>query len=263
MAIITTRYNSKCLGGFVTFKAVVPFEDFGPDFLNPNPNPYTRTTKMKTLYLLHGITGDESDWLYGTRIERYAIEHNIAVIMPDGNNNFYVDNTSTDRWGEFIGKELIEVTRNLFPLSDKREDTFIGGLSMGGYGSMRNGLKYSDTFSKIVALSSAIITYGVPDSVEDAPMPWQKRSYYERIFGDVTKLVGSDMDPEQLFLEAKQPVSIYMAIGTEDFLIDTNRRYAAFLREHGADLTYLEEAGSHEWEFWDRNIKRGLEWLGN
>jgi putative tributyrin esterase len=261
MAIVTTRYNSNCLGGFISFTAILPFEDFGENFLNPNPHPYKAGEPLKTLYLLHGVTGDEKDWLYGTRIERYAIEHRIAVIMPDGNNNFYVDNCETEKWGEFIGRELVEVTRTMFPLSYKREDTFIGGLSMGGYGAIRNGLKYSDTFSRIVALSSALITYDVPDAKEDAPMPWQKKSYYVRMFGDVTKLIGSDMDPEQLFVDCKNPMKIFMTIGTDDFLLEHNRRYKAFLESHGADLTYKEEPGAHEWDFWDRNILEGIQWL--
>ncbi len=261
MAILTTRYNSNCLGGFVSFTAVIPFEDFGTDFLNPNPAPYALQQPLKTLYLFHGVTGDEKDWLYGTRIERYAIENRIAVIMPDGNNNFYVDNCETERWGEFVGKELVEVTRNLFPLSHKREDTYIGGLSMGGYGAIRNGLKYNETFSKIVALSSALITYEVPYATEDAMMPWQKKSYYERIFGPIDKLMGSDMDPEQLYRDCQNPVSIFMAVGEQDFLIEPNRRYKKFLEEQKADLTYLEEPGAHEWDFWDRNIQRGLNWL--
>lgn len=261
MAVVTTRYNSNALGGFVSFTAVIPFEDFGDNFLAPNPKPYDVKEPLKTIYLLHGVTGDEKDWLYGTRIERYAIENHIAVIMPDGNNNFYVDNNESDRWGEFIGEELVEVTRNLFPLSRKREDTYIGGLSMGGYGAIRNGLKYNDTFSKIIALSSALITYEVPAATEDAPMVWQRKSYYERIFGPVDQLVGSDMDPEQMFTDCKNEIAIYMAVGDDDFLKEHNRRFKKFLEEHKADLNYHEEPGAHEWDFWDRNIKSGLEWL--
>ena len=261
MAIITTRYNSNCLGGFVTFTAVIPFEDYGENFLNPNPHPYEVKKPLKTLYLLHGVTGDEKDWLYGTRIERYAIENKIAVIMPDGNNNFYIDNCETEQWGEFIGRELIEVTRNLFPLSHKREDTFIGGLSMGGYGAIRNGLKYNDIFSHIIALSSAIITYDIPNYTDEAPVAWQKKKYAERIFGDLTKVIGSDIDPEQLFIDCTNKVRIFMAIGTEDFLYGHNQRYRNFLLSQGADLTYIEEPGGHEWELWDRNIIKGIKWL--
>lgn len=261
MAIVTTRFNSVCLGGFVTFTAVIPFEDYGENFLVPNPTPYDLKQPMRTLYLLHGVTGDEQDWLYGTRIERYAKEHNIAVIMPDGNNNFYVDNCETERWGEFVGKEFVEFTRALFPLSAKREDTYIGGLSMGGYGAIRNGLKYSDTFSKIVALSSALVTYEIPTATEDAPMPWAKKSYYERMFCPVDQFVGSDMDPEQLFLDCKNPMDIFMAVGDDDLLKKFNIRYKEFLEAHNANLTFVHGPGAHEWDFWDRYVKEGLDWI--
>ena len=261
MAVITTRYQSQALGGFVTFQTILPFEDFGPNPIVPNPDPYRRPEGLRTLYLLHGITGDDRDWLLGTRIARYAAEHRIAVVMPDGRNSFYVDQTPTDRWGEFIGKELVDVTRTLFPLSHRREDTFLGGLSMGGYGALRNGLKYNDTFSRIVGLSSALVFYDIPNTSDDTPIPWQKKSYYERIFGDVHQLAEHDMDPEDLFLRCQQPVDLFLAVGTEDFLLDYNRRFRDFLLAHNASLTYHEEPGAHEWDFWDRNIARALDWL--
>lgn len=260
MAIVTTRYRSVCLNGFVTFTAVLPFENFGEDYFNPNPEAYRKGEPMKTLYLLHGVTGDEEDWLYGTRIARYAEEHHMAVIMPAGRNNFYVDNCSFERWGEFIGKELVDVTRGMFNLSDRREDTFICGLSMGGYGALRNGLKYYDTFGKVAALSAALIFYDLTERTEEGP--WlQGREYAERMFGDLSAVRGSDMDPEQLFLEGRKDTPVFLAIGESDFLLDVNRRFHTFLESHGANVTYLEEPGAHEWDFWDRNIVRVLDWL--
>ena len=260
MAIVTTRYRSNCLNGFVTFTAVLPFENFGEDYFNPNPDAYDKGEPMKTLYLLHGVTGDEVDWLYGTRIARYAEERHIAVIMPAGRNNFYLDNHECERWGEFIGKELVAVTRGMFHLSDRREDTFICGLSMGGYGALRNGLKYQDTFGKIAGLSSALVFYDLADREDGGP--WlQSRGYAERMFGDVTNVMGSDMDLEYLYLNGRKDIPIFMAIGESDGLLEVNRRFKAFLEKHGADLTYLEEPGAHEWDFWDRNIVRVLDWM--
>lgn len=78
------------------------------------------------------------------------------MVMPSGDNAFYVDQPKGhNNYGEYIGQELVRLTRKMFPLSRKREDTFIGGLSMGGYGALRNGLKYSDTFGAVIALSGA------------------------------------------------------------------------------------------------------------
>ncbi|MGL5259552.1 MAG: alpha/beta hydrolase [Lachnospiraceae bacterium] len=261
MATVSSRYYSNALGGFVSFTAIVPFEDHGSNFLAPNPEPYELKKPLRTIYLLHGICGNEHDWLYGSRIEEYAVKNKIAVIMPDGNNNFYVDNSPTERWGEFVGKEIVEVTRNLFPLSREREDTFIGGFSMGGYGAIRNGLKYSETFSKIVSLSGSIMSYAIPEAFEEADIPWRKKSFYERIFGSLDDVVGSEFDPEYLFLQKKKEVSIYMAIGVDDFLLEQNRRFKKFLEKNHATLYYLEEPGTHNWDFWDAHIKKALEWI--
>lgn len=120
---------------------------------------------LKTLYLLHGGFGSDLDWLSGTRIERYATEHHLAVIMPAGENGFYLDTKSGVRnYGQFIGKELVELMQKMFPLSSKREDTFIGGLSMGGYGALINGLRYHDTFNKIGLLSPALMQNSIINS---------------------------------------------------------------------------------------------------
>ena len=153
----------------------------------------------------------------------------------------------------------------MFPLSDRREDTFIAGLSMGGYGAIRNGLKYHDTFSHIAGLSSGIMMDDILNSDNDSPMPFMRRSYYESVFGDLDKLPGSDMDCEALILDLKKKEAqiprMYLCCGTEDFLVEKNRAYRDFLRNQGVDLIYEEGSGTHSWDFWDTYIQRVLEWL--
>ncbi len=94
-----------------------------------------------------------------SRIYGIAQQYNLVVILPSGENSFYVDHPSGAAYGEYIGEELIEVTRELFPLSTKREKTWIAGLFMGGYGALRNGLYYAETFSKLAAFSSPILSH--------------------------------------------------------------------------------------------------------
>ncbi len=155
MALLQVNYVSKALFRSVPLNVVLPTDkilDFESFDYAMKPGQ-----KFKTLYLLHGLIGNYTDWISGSRIQRWAEERNLAVVMPSGDNAFYVDNIhGGDRYGEFIGKELVEMTRLMFPLSDKREDTFIAGLSMGGYGAIRNAIKYSDTFSCVAGLSSAV-----------------------------------------------------------------------------------------------------------
>lgn len=145
MAFIQVSFMSKTLMRTVPLQVILPVDKF------TFGQPEREEKPFKTLYLLHGIFGNETDWVHGTRIQRWAEEKNLAVVMPAGENAFYVDQPSIGAMhGQFIGEELVEITRKMFPLSRKREDTFIGGLSMGGFGALRNGLKYHDTFGAVI-----------------------------------------------------------------------------------------------------------------
>lgn len=262
MAVLQMDFVPQCLMRTVTVKVIIPLDKIA----KMNGEKAYVPEKFKTLYLLHGMLGNHTDWIDGTRIQRWAQEKNLAVVMPAGENRFYVDNPREGAYfGEFIGKELVEFTRKMFPLSDRREDTFIAGLSMGGYGAIRNGLKYHDTFSHIAGLSSGIMMDDILNSDNDSPMPFMRRSYYESVFGDLDKLPGSDMDCEALILDLKKKEAqiprMYLCCGTEDFLVEKNRAYRDFLRNQGVDLIYEEGSGTHSWDFWDTYIQRVLEWL--
>ncbi|UTY40586.1 esterase family protein [Allocoprobacillus halotolerans] len=255
MALVQVDFVSQKLKRTVTINAIIPVDK----------ESGKRKEKFKTLYLLHGIFGNYTDWVCGTRIQRWAQDHDLAVIMPSGENKFYVDNdNSHEYFSQFIGEELIEVTRAMFPLSHQREDTFIAGLSMGGYGALTNGLKYHQTFGYIAALSSALMIDTFVEAKDGKDVPYMmKRSYLTSVFGDLTKLKGSDKDYKALIekLDVKDVPAIYMACGTEDALLTQNRDYRDFLKAHHIPLTYEEGPGGHEWDFWDRYIKRVLEWL--
>lgn len=260
MAIIEVNFISKCLMRTVTFNAIIPVDKFGPQAENAEQKP------LKTLYLLHGIFGNYTDWVNGTRIQAWAEANDLAVIMPSGENRFYLDDEkSGELYGEFIGKELVEFTRKLFPLSDKREDTFIAGLSMGGYGAIRNGLKYAENFGCVIGLSAALVHDTWKDADNSAPIFTFRRNYYEAIFGEYDKVKGSDKDPKALLLKLKEegrPVpKMYLCCGTEDGLVTANRDFRDFLNENGVDLTYVEGPGKHDWVFWDTYIKKVLDWL--
>lgn len=262
MALLQCNFVSASLMRAVHFNVILPV-----DKIFANQEQAAENKPFPTLYLLHGIFGNDMDWVSGTRIQRYAEEKDLAVVMPSGDNGFYVDHPGGDRYGEFIGKELVEATRRMFPLSKERDKTSIAGLSMGGYGALRNGLNYPETFGYAAGLSSAFILDAAA-SVHDSAsgkIPMQGRPYYESVFGDLTKLMGSDRDPEALIRNLKknrQSVpNIYLTCGTEDPLLNANRAFHEFLKEQGVEHTYEEGPGSHEWDFWDRAVKRVIDWL--
>jgi S-formylglutathione hydrolase FrmB len=166
-------------------------------------------------------------------------------------------------YADFFGRELVEITRELFPLSVNREDTFIGGLSMGGYGAIRTGLKYHNTFGAIAGLSAALAIEDFAKLKNNSPTLIARRSYFESVFGDLNKIIGSDKDPKALISEMKKTdiPKIYLACGIEDFLIEHSRSFHKFLSEQKITHTYEEGAGAHDWKFWDEYILKVLDWL--
>ncbi len=263
MALTQINFYAKSLKRLVNLNALIPVDAIevpGQQKVDSGP--------MKALYLLHGYSGNHMDWVCGTKIQELSLKHNLAVFMPAGDNFFYLDDTDMGAlYGEFTGNELIEFTRKLFHLSERREDTLIGGLSMGGYGAIRNGLKYSGNFGYIIALSSALITKSIEGIPEDYKNSIADYKYYARVFGDLNQLSGSDKDPEALIINLRRNnisiPKIYMACGTEDFLINENRSYHSFLNSEGVNHTYLESPGVHDWTFWNEYIEKAILWALN
>ena len=217
--------------------------------------------KAKTLYLLHGMSDDEGTWMRRTSIERYAEEKGLAVVMPDGGLGWYTDMYRGLAWFRFISEELPALCRRFFPiLSDKREDTYIGGNSMGGYGALKCALRAPRTFSKVISLSGAL---DAADTAINNTVPATRR-YWEDVFGPAEDVSGSENDLFAAATALTDPAlrpRIYMWCGTEDFLYAQNMRMRDHLRALGYDLTYEESPGDHQWRHWDKKIADALDWL--
>ena len=217
--------------------------------------------KAKTLYLLHGMSDDEGTWMRRTSIDRYAEEHGLAVVMPDGGLGWYTDMYRGLAWFKFISGELPALCRRFFPiLSDKREDTYIGGNSMGGYGALKCALRAPQTFSRVISLSGAL---DAADNAINNTVPATRR-YWEDVFGPAEDVSGSENDLFAAATALTDPAlrpRIYMWCGTEDFLYGQNTRMRDHLRALGYDLTYEESPGDHQWRHWDKKIADALDWL--
>ncbi|MBQ9195947.1 MAG: acetylesterase [Clostridia bacterium] len=256
MAYIQVSMMSQCLMRTVNITVVLPADKVPRQPLRP----------FKTLYLLHGIFGSQYDWINGTNVQRWADEKDLAVVMPAGENMFYVDQQDAHSlYGQFIGQELVELTRRMFPLSPRREDTFIAGLSMGGYGALRNGLKYMDNFGCIAGLSSANIVENIEKRTDDVEWYWASHRFAQAVFGDLDKVRGSDMDlfalAESCKASGKPLPRVYLACGEDDSLLEVNHHLRDCFLKNGFDLTWEEGPGAHEWDFWNRHIKRVIDWL--
>ena len=257
MVLFRGDIKCKSLQRRTSISVILPADNI--NFLNDSeeivPQPY------RTLYLLHGLYGSDDIFLANTSIQKFAEDNGIAIVIPCGENSFYVDNKKAHTfYGEYVGQELLDITRNIFPLSDKREDTFIAGFSMGGYGAIRNGLKYFQNFSKIGMISAALITDDIVNYTSDDNV-LRSRQFYESIFGNLDELKGSDADPKALINNCDDIPDIFMACGENDFLIDKNIDFYEFLKSNDVECEFVKAPGEHTWEFSERYIKEFIKRL--
>ncbi len=214
--------------------------------------------KHPVLYLLHGMSDDHTIWLRRTSIERYVSELGLAVVMPAVNRSYYTDMACGAKYWTFISEELLRIVHSFFPISEKREDTFAAGLSMGGYGAFKLALRQPERFAAAASLSGALDAAHLYEN-------WPERSHEMNvIFGK--KISGTDNDLVGIsakLAKSRQPKPIlFQCCGTEDFLYKDNIRFRDHLRKLGCyKLQYEEGPGSHEWGYWDTNIQKVLKWL--
>ena len=253
MAFLELNYRSHALNMTVSVSVVLPERASG-DALAGNP-----LETYKTLYLLHGLGGNHSDWMRKTAIERYASKYNIAVVMPGVCRSWYSDTVYGAKYFTFITEELPQVCRSYFKgMTSRREDNLIGGLSMGGYGALKAAMTYPERYSGVISLSGAL---DITRKNRPCNLPeWQSIFDYGMVSPD--ELEGSCHDLFAVTRKAaesgKEMPEIFLWCGTEDGLITINRQYRDMLAELGIDCTYTESQGNHSWLYWDMHIQPGL-----
>lgn len=249
MALVRCDFFSDALGLSTSMQVVLP----QPAASQIGMASSAGDAPPPVLYLLHGLSDDCTTWTRRTSVERYAAELGLAVVMPQVARSFYLDGVHTGAYGEFLAEELPAVVQRFFRVSAAREDTFVAGLSMGGYGALLSGLRQPERFAAAASLSGALDiaelqredSHDVFAHVLDAPAAGTS--------ADLFTLVDR-VDP------ASAP-ALYVRCGTEDALVGSNRRFAERARERGFDVTDGFDPGDHEWGYWDRTIQDVLAWL--
>ena len=260
MALLKIDFYSTYLKRNVMLTAVVP-----ADKMDGNKLAKRRRGPYRTVYLLHGLFGQDVDWIDRTHVVETAEARDLVVIMPSGEDGLYLNKPEINEWhGKFISEELVDFTRRLLPLSAKREDTALAGISIGAYTAVINGLLRPDRFGSIIALSGAFMRDRVLEAVESHSP--RKRRYYERFFGDLDTVLGTDKDYVALAERFRDNPDLekprfYAACGEADNLCQTNRDFVQLFRDCGFDVTYHEpDIGAHEWPFWNAWIDCALDW---
>ncbi|MBQ1356081.1 MAG: acetylesterase [Solobacterium sp.] len=269
MATIQLDLYSRCLQRNVPVTVIIP-----ADTVEFESQPLPPEEPYPAFYLLHGFFGNQNDWVFKGLLQQLAVKYRVAFILPSGENHFYLDMPSGEHYSRYIGEELVEQTRRLFPLSRRREDTIIGGLSMGGFGSLLNGFRWNENFGWIVSLSPAIFSTAMlkertgPEAMKSGnftaadSFPLRK-DFLLAAFGPFDEVDGSDKDIFAMYRQAVASAcgspQIYLACGTEDRLYPKVALFRDFLQKEGAPLTFKDGPGIHDWLFWNTYLEDALE----
>lgn len=256
MAFLQVNFFSSVLGMCTAMNVILPQTTSTRGLIGVDTADADVTYPV--LYLLHGMSDDHTIWSRRTSIERYADERGIAVVMPTTELGWYTNMKHGRQWRSFIGEELPAICHDFFPrISQKREDTYIAGLSMGGYGAYALAMTYPEQYSAAAALSAAFLPLRFGRDTEP---------FWQDIFGTLSEYTGGENDlialSSRLVREGAPLPRLYMWCGTEDGLYSQNIAMRDHLNKLGwEDFTYEESAGNHNWRCWDEKIQTVLAWL--
>ena len=252
MALLRCDFFSETLGLSTSMTVILPQETSQQIGMTG-----TSSDLPPVLYLLHGLTDDDTIWTRRTSIERYVAPLGLAVVMPQVHHSFYSDEVWGLPFWTFLSQELPDIVSRFFRVSTRREDTFVAGLSMGGYGAMKWALRQPERFAAAASLSGALALSHPSERAEP-----DFARLMQRVFGngptdgtpdDVVHLVRTS-DPAVL-------PKLYVACGTEDFLFPANEWFVSQAAANDVPLTVRFGSGDHDWAYWDDRIQDVLAWL--
>jgi S-formylglutathione hydrolase FrmB len=252
----TVRFESRLVGRALPYNVVLP-----PDYHRRESG----RTRYPVLYLLHGLTGHYDNWVTKTKLSDYAARYDLIIVTPEGNNGWYTDSATApaDRYESYVIGELIPDVERRYRALSRREGRAVAGLSMGGYGALKFGIKYPEMFALAASMSGAV---GAASWRAEAELPRGLiGESIRQTFGpadgpvkaqnDLFKLVG-EMPPERV----KSLPFLYLDCGTEDALrlLPTNLALAGLLVARKIPHEYRQLPGDHNWAYWDKQVQEVL-----
>jgi S-formylglutathione hydrolase FrmB len=247
MALIRLDHVPKSVGVNLPLNIILP----DPDKMNNIP-----VRDRKVLYLLHGLSDDGSAWQRFTSIETYAHKYGLVVIMPSFGRSFYTNQPNGQAYFTYLVEGLPKYIEDVFHLSPKRENTYIAGNSMGGYGAFKAAFLRPDLY-QAAASFSGVLSLAILNNPED-----KRQEEFKSLFGDFSKLPGSENDPatwlKNAFEKKTQLPDLYIACGKQDDLFPLHVYFRQACSSAGLNIHYHEEDANHDWFFWDKQILRFL-----
>lgn len=249
MAYFQGTVRSAVLQLDTKINVVLPYDYYDAD---GKPGKYN-----KVLYLLHGLKQNADAWPRYSGAERFANYYGYAIVFPEVGRLWYADLPEGTRYFTYLTEELPQIVHDLFKLPMGRENTFVGGLSMGGYGALKCALRCPDKFAGAMCFSSGFYALNRPE--------WLQKIYHPR--GELVSIMGEELkvrDEDNIdamirsFPKDAEKPRLYLACGTEDPLFDHSVIARDTLRDNGFTVEWEQWPGGHDWTFWDAALDKGM-----
>ena len=246
--VVDETFQSEALGRPMKYRVLLPAG-------------YDRAPhRYPTLYLLHGLMGSYTDWETRSRLFDHVRGLPLIVVMPDGQDAWYTNSAAdpNDRFEDYIVRDLVRDVDGKFRTVQARYMRALAGLSMGGYGALKFGLKSPGTFQFIGGFSGTLKVAADPEFGKN-----MDKKYYDgmqRIFGPPGSKTRLENDIYLLVTKAdpaRMPF-FYVDCGTEDGLLQSNREFVALLTKQKIAYEYRERPGAHNWAYWDNQLPEML-----
>jgi len=249
----TVPFESRLVGAALPYNVVLP-ADYN--------RAASKNKRYPVIYLLHGLGGSANDWVSNrAHLADYAAQYPFIIVVPEGKDGWYTDGVApSEKFESYFVEELIPDVERRFRTIAAREGRAVAGLSMGGYGSLKFGLKYPDKFALAASMSGAL---AAPSWTPDMPLPEFVKPSIARVYGPAASDVRRANDIFRITRElapdaiARLPY-FYLDCGTEDFLISNSRDFSALLIEKKIPHEFRELPGTHSWPYWDRQVQEIL-----
>jgi putative tributyrin esterase len=240
MAFATINYFSHSLDRASAFNVIFPDS---PDAKRP----------WGVYYLLHGLSDDHTTWTRRSAIERYVLGYRMMVVMPNGGRGWFTNSVDGDPYEDDLITQVIGMVDKNFPVRAERSGRAIGGISMGGFGAVKLGLKYPDLFASVDSQS------GVLGLLRDPAESKMMAREFTRIFGDSP--TDGPEDPYRLAtdLRPRKRPALRIVCGAEDPFLEQNRAFHKHLDTLDFTHDYEEHFGTHTWRFWDHHVRAAID----
>lgn len=217
----------------------------------------TPLSQRNVLWLLHGLSDDGTSWLRYTKAEKYANEKGLVLVMPSVNRSMYCDNVNGQNYFSYITRELPDYLKKVFNLSDKRENNFIAGLSMGGMGAAKAALTYPEKYAAFGSFSGVLDLEPLKLVLND-----EMKNDFPFMLGALADTTASPLNPSALLdAEKHKNLKMYIACGNEDNLLVASMLFHQKAEKLGLTAQYSFTEGNHEWDFWDRQLKSFIDFI--